>query len=102
MNCEFCYKIFGSKGNLLYHQRHSKSCLLIQNKEILCVMDFGCINYIDDELLKNSTTNINTNTPENFNFNQIILDKDIKINLLHQRINIQNYSHTDQFCKIND
>ena len=35
MNCEFCYKIIGSKGNLLYHQRHSKSCLLIQNKEIV-------------------------------------------------------------------
>jgi predicted unusual protein kinase regulating ubiquinone biosynthesis (AarF/ABC1/UbiB family) len=40
------------KNQLFYSDIHYGN-FLIQNKEILCVMDFGCINYIDDELLKN-------------------------------------------------
>ena len=40
------------KNQLFYSDIHYGN-FLIQNKEILCIMDFGCINYIDDELLKN-------------------------------------------------
>jgi predicted unusual protein kinase regulating ubiquinone biosynthesis (AarF/ABC1/UbiB family) len=40
------------KNQLFYSDIHYGN-FLIQNKEILCVMDFGCINYIDDELLQN-------------------------------------------------
>lgn len=40
------------KYQLFYSDIHYGN-FLIQNKEKLCVMDFGCINYIDDELLQN-------------------------------------------------
>jgi hypothetical protein len=33
MNCEFCKKVISTKGNLIYHQKNNKSCLLIQQNE---------------------------------------------------------------------
>jgi hypothetical protein len=33
MNCEFCKKVLSTKGNLIYHQKNNKSCLLIQQKK---------------------------------------------------------------------
>lgn len=32
MSCEFCKKVLSSKGNLNYHQKNNKTCLLIQQK----------------------------------------------------------------------
>jgi len=32
MECEFCKKLFSSKGNLKVHQKKTKSCLNVQNK----------------------------------------------------------------------
>ena len=32
MNCEFCKKVLSTKGNLIYHQKNNKTCLLIQQR----------------------------------------------------------------------
>jgi len=33
MECEFCKKVLSTKGNLSYHQKNNKACLLIQQKK---------------------------------------------------------------------
>jgi hypothetical protein len=38
--CEFCFSSFTSKGNLLTHQKRTKKCLILQNKDI--TDDFVC------------------------------------------------------------
>jgi len=56
------------KNQLFYSDIHYGN-FLIQNKEILCIMDFGCINYIDDILLQNLVDllkSIHSNDKEKF------------------------------------
>ena len=85
MNCEFCYKIFGSKGNLLYHQRHSKSCLLIQNKEIVEIECLYCNKSFSNKNIKRHIEKCKIKNETN-----LLLKKNIEIKTLkieNERLN---------------
>ena len=44
MDCQFCKKVLSTKGNLSYHQKNNKSCLLIQQKESTIEIKFELLN----------------------------------------------------------
>ena len=44
MDCQFCKKVLSTKGNLSYHQKNNKSCLLIQQKESTLEIKFELSN----------------------------------------------------------
>jgi hypothetical protein len=86
--CEYCSKIYSSKGNLTKHQHTAKFCLKLQNKEL--DIEFKCddCNYISG-LKYDLSTHRKTCKNKKKKLIKESKDKDLQLALNKQQIKIQ-------------